>query len=162
MLVLFKSKVPVPEITEFWIPKKVRVALPVVAVSAMSKAPFTVKLLANWEVAVPPPKNILCIIVGNEPALKVPPVATVILPFTVSVAVKVLVKVKTPEAPWPTVKSKHVGAIRSILTVWPSAIITLSVAVGIVPEDQVVVWLQLPDAIDVILPGGSVACVPVK
>ena len=67
--------------------------------SHISKVPFTIKLLAYGEVEVPPPKNILCTIVAVEPALKLPPAATVILPFTVSVATKVLVKVKTPEVP---------------------------------------------------------------
>ena len=46
MLVLFKSIVPEPEIVEFRIPKKVRVALPVVAVSHISKEPSTIRLLA--------------------------------------------------------------------------------------------------------------------
>src|SRR6185369_13926431 len=95
------------------------------------------------------------------PAVKVPPAATVRSLFTVKVLAGVDMYSSIPLAPCPTVRLRQVAVGTSIVTVAPSAIVTLSVAVGTTPPTQVAVELQFPPApVEMMLPGALVALLP--
>ena len=93
--------------------------------------------------------------------MKVPFAVTVTSPLTVNVLAGALVYSRIPLAPWPTVKLKQVAVVTLIVTVAPSAIVTLSVAVGTTPPTQVEFEFQLPPApVDTMLPAALVALLP--
>ena len=94
----------------------------------------------------------------KEALLKVPPVAIVISPFTVSVRAVVASYCKIPEVPCPIVNLLRTGVLMSTVTVAPFAIITSSPAAGGTPPTQVLAALHKPPVVvDVITEGTGVA-----
>ena len=147
---------PVAETEPLTLPKKVVVTPAVVFISYM---PLLVRLPDEIEVAAPPIAKV-CVASTPAPAVNVPPAAIVTFDPTFKPATGVAWYVNTPLTPWPTVKLLHTAVVISIVTVWPSAMVTLSVATGIPAGDQVAGLLHRPDAAEIFTPPAAVVALP--
>ena len=130
--------------------------------SAPAVSPFVLKSSAPPFVRSSPTDSRCAVTVPVAADWNVPPATMLTLPFTVSVRAVVASNCSVPEVPCPTVKLLMVPSV-SIVTVQPSAMVTLSVDAGTTPPLHVPPTLQLPPApAHETSPAGRVAWLPVS